>query len=473
MASLSEQMRALAGSSRVPIKATKPSSTLLALFETPLNRKRVALPSSSSPEAKRQRVSLDPGQKEDSEEENGASSDEESSSEEEENAHSRDQFYEDEELEVLRAAAQEALEASEEESGDEFEFKERPLPAIQEAIPLLPHEREKAAEAEEEAEKRERNMRTLFLGNLPTSAKKKDLVAACTPFGKIESVRFRSVPVASPKLPQKASFITKQFSDNLDDLHGYVVFVEASSAKAALALNGTILLGRHLRADLASQSKRRLDNDCSVFVGNLAFDTDDESLWSHFGGCGKVVAVRVVRDPQYRIGRGFGYVMFDSPLAVSHALKLDQKPLKDRPLRVTKSVRNKTKTPSRPSRGSQRGDSHSAGNRSSTNQRSGGDSAPRTRGSSSTSRGGRGERGGRGGRGGSRGGQQGSFNQVGKAPPKAPKVPQKEISFEGRRAVPGKAPRLTLPSWKKEEKKTHSGPRKPRHKKVSKKVGTK
>ena len=56
----------------------------------------------------------------------------------------------------------------------------------------------------------------------------------------------------------------------------------------------------------------------AIFVGNLDFGVEDEALWAHFGECGPISDVRLIRDSSSGIGKGFGYVNFQ----VSHQFKL-------------------------------------------------------------------------------------------------------------------------------------------------------
>jgi nucleolar protein 12 len=44
-------------------------------------------------------------------------------------------------------------------------------------------------------------------------------------------------------------------------------------------------------------------------VGSLAFDVEEESLWTWFASCGPIDGVRVVRDKATNVGKGFGYGM--------------------------------------------------------------------------------------------------------------------------------------------------------------------
>ena len=47
-----------------------------------------------------------------------------------------------------------------------------------------------------------------------------------------------------------------------------------------------------------------------LFVGGLAWATTEESLRSHFEGCGEVVEAKVITDRETGRSRGFGFVTF-------------------------------------------------------------------------------------------------------------------------------------------------------------------
>ncbi len=49
-----------------------------------------------------------------------------------------------------------------------------------------------------------------------------------------------------------------------------------------------------------------------IYVGNLSFNTDDESLESLFSQHGKVVSARVITDRETGRSRGFGFVEMGS-----------------------------------------------------------------------------------------------------------------------------------------------------------------
>ncbi|KAL2306266.1 hypothetical protein Nmel_004182 [Mimus melanotis] len=134
---------------------------------------------------------------------------------------------------------------------------------------------------------------------------------------------------------------------NAKFINAYVVFKEESDAQKALDENGTeIASGFHIRVDTASKTSSH-DNKRSVFLGNLSYDIRDDAVREHFGVCGDIVAVRVVRDRRTGLGKGFGYVLFENTDAVHLALKLNNSVLMGRKIRV-QHVADKTKAQKSP-----------------------------------------------------------------------------------------------------------------------------
>lgn len=225
--------------------------------------------------------------------------------------------------------------------------------------------------------------RTVFLGNVSTEAIKskvarrtleKHLQSALketrdgeTP-ERLESVRFRSTAYASGSGPKKATFAKKELMDETTvNTNAYAVFTTETAAKrVAKKLNGTIVLDRHLRADYLGQPSTTDHRRC-VFIGNLTFvnqenaipdQNDDqprrprakepadaeEGLWRTFGKVGKVESVRVVRDQETRVSKGFAYVQFESENSVEAALLMNDKrfpPMLPRKLRVMRAKKMK------------------------------------------------------------------------------------------------------------------------------------
>lgn len=202
----------------------------------------------------------------------------------------------------------------------------------------------------------EKATRTVFLANVSTEAissksAKKTLLAHlssildkdASPPQKIESIRFRSLAFSAGSMPKRAAFITNSLMEaTTKSANAYAVYSTAAAArKAATDLNGTEILGRHIRVDSVAHPSPTDHRRC-LFVGNLGFVDDEtvlnvsadgetkekkrnkvpsdieEGLWRTFGKHGRVENVRVVRDPKTRVGKGFAYVQFYvSPISPS------------------------------------------------------------------------------------------------------------------------------------------------------------
>ena len=93
-------------------------------------------------------------------------------------------------------------------------------------------------------------------------------------------------------------------------MNAYLVYETKEAARGALKLNGTVVLDRHIRVDSVAHPAKH-DTHRSVFIGNLDFEAQEEGLWRHFGSCGTIEYVRVVRDCATNVGKGFAYVQFE------------------------------------------------------------------------------------------------------------------------------------------------------------------
>jgi nucleolin len=72
----------------------------------------------------------------------------------------------------------------------------------------------------------------------------------------------------------------------------------------------------------------------SLFVGNLSFDTVQESLRKLFQDCGPISDVRIVTDRNSGKSKGYGYVDFQTQAALDKALAKGDVNLDGRPLRL-------------------------------------------------------------------------------------------------------------------------------------------
>lgn len=193
----------------------------------------------------------------------------------------------------------------------------------------------------------EKDKRTVFVGNLPPTCTKKQLVKEFCRYGKIESVRFRCAR-GSKILPKRT--IAKQGWGNAEqgnEMIAYIVFEREDDMVKSLETNGTLLDDRHVRVDSvggASQHK----HSHSVFVGNLPFTITNERLREALQQCGEIEGTRVVRDKKTGCGKGFGFVLFKEKSGVMFALKQAKSiEIDGRKLRIFKSSEDPKKQTSR------------------------------------------------------------------------------------------------------------------------------
>ncbi|KAJ8521664.1 hypothetical protein ONZ45_g1664 [Pleurotus djamor] len=290
----------------------------------------------------------------------------------------------------------------------------------------------------------QRDLRTVFVGNLPVSVaqrkrERRELqrtILSFVPGAKIESIRFRSIAFRTPtsKLPnneedpsqsktqtkpvrpraptddaapsnsrkhsqdrasawkgkhddedlkvdekkfltpdqkKKISFINQEFHSSADTMNAYIVFAHPTPSDdpsitssgldpyeiarvVAEKADGVSFMEHVLRVDVTGQTnKTEGDPKLSVFVGNLDFATKEEDLRAYFEGVvasergpppestsGKpntwVTRVRLIRDKETQLGKGFGYVQFLERECVDELLALEEGKLKfaKRKLRV-------------------------------------------------------------------------------------------------------------------------------------------
>ena len=76
-------------------------------------------------------------------------------------------------------------------------------------------------------------------------------------------------------------------------------------------------------------------DNCTIFVSNLDYSTDDDKIREVFASVGTICELRLVRDFKGR-SKGFCYVVFSSFEERNEALKKDREPIDGRPIFVSK-----------------------------------------------------------------------------------------------------------------------------------------
>ncbi|KAG5451597.1 RNA-binding protein 34 [Clonorchis sinensis] len=225
--------------------------------------------------------------------------------------------------------------------------------------------RDRSAQRSNRHLRNEHLKRTLFVGNLPPGLKKTELrklfdsvikqdSASVQSNCRVESVRFRGVvPVTggTGKLARKRAVIQGEFSAGVSqNMIAYVVLTSTAGIPAGLSLNGHWLQtkpistdtptdyqssGKHIRVDRALRHRPVEQFKQSVFLGNLPFDVQEEEVRSAMSKFGPIANVRLIRDKETGAVKGFGFVQYTDPAAISLAIRSSESvSVRGRPIRI-------------------------------------------------------------------------------------------------------------------------------------------
>ncbi|KAJ2811837.1 nuclear localization sequence binding protein, partial [Coemansia sp. 'formosensis'] len=172
---------------------------------------------------------------------------------------------------------------------------------------------------------------SVFVGNLPWSATNESMAEAFGEYGKVLSARIAT---------DNATGRSRGF--------GYVDFADAESRDKAINGGSFDMDGREVRVDKAEKSSKPARGDASapsnstpsatLFIGNLSFSTNEDSLREAFAECGTVVSARIPTDRETGRMKGFGYIEFDTVEAATEALKYNNTDLDGRNIRLDYST---------------------------------------------------------------------------------------------------------------------------------------
>ncbi|KAL9252063.1 Nucleolin 2-like protein [Drosera capensis] len=182
----------------------------------------------------------------------------------------------------------------------------------------------KAPKTPAKSQSQESGSKTLYVGNLPYSAKQEDVENLFKDVGEVEEVRFAS--------DQDGRF--KGFA--------HVEFATAEDAKKALELQPLDLSGRTLRLDFAGErgtyttphnkennsfQKGGRAEEKSLFIRgfdkSLGEDEIRNALQEHFGSCGEVTRVSIPKDYESGSVKGIAYMDFKDSDGFNSALELN------------------------------------------------------------------------------------------------------------------------------------------------------
>jgi len=143
--------------------------------------------------------------------------------------------------------------------------------------------------------------------------------------------------------------------------NAYVYYKTEAGVEKALEYDGTEYSGRTLKVKRAERqnkegqdsrgadskgdkskviaiSKAR-DDETTVFVGGLSYDTEQETLTKDFGECGEIKTIRMLKNDEGAF-KGIAFIVFKDESGVKEALKYDGDQYGGRTLRVSRASSN-------------------------------------------------------------------------------------------------------------------------------------
>jgi nucleolin len=185
----------------------------------------------------------------------------------------------------------------------------------------------------------------LFVRNLPWKADEQSISEFFSKYGKVENVK-----ILFDKFTGKAKGI------------GFVNFESRSDAENVIRNGDDLEIdGRKVEVNFSNQRKERPQRDFgrddrrgddrrdnrrddrrerepnpetkTIFVGNLSFKTDDNSIRDFFEGCGNIEDIRVAMGHDGK-SKGFAHLEFDSVESASKAMRKNGENLDGRDVRV-------------------------------------------------------------------------------------------------------------------------------------------
>ncbi|XP_063235446.1 RNA-binding protein 34-like [Bacillus rossius redtenbacheri] len=190
-------------------------------------------------------------------------------------------------------------------------------------------------------EKKQRNkmlmeQASVFLGNLPSSWKKKGVVEFFSGYGPVKQLTLLAAPAADSRVPKHAADLKKQLGPGCPRVLGFLLFDDKRSATKALQANGLVVDGRSVLVDSAAKySDIGYEKRKTVYVHYIPDSATESDLRFVFKRCGAVESVHIIEGKTHA-GTRMASVHFEQFEAANLALKWNGKIFKDRKLLIAR-----------------------------------------------------------------------------------------------------------------------------------------
>ena len=209
--------------------------------------------------------------------------------------------------------------------------KGKPLPPSKSGAETTPEPEEKAKKAEVE----KRSEHGIWIGNLAFHVSKDDLSTFFTDKSDLTEAMITRVHMPGPNDKKSANKVEEKKKYRPDNNKGYA-YVDFSSKEAvdmAVELCEELLMGRRVlikdnksfegrpektKAEIRMEGKPPSKR---VFLGNLSFDTSEDSLKDHFEKCGAIESVKVATFEDTGKCKGYAWIVFEELSAAESAVR--------------------------------------------------------------------------------------------------------------------------------------------------------
>ncbi|KUJ15768.1 uncharacterized protein LY89DRAFT_587245 [Mollisia scopiformis] len=211
--------------------------------------------------------------------------------------------------------------------------KGKPLPPPKSGADSTPEPETKKAK---KAEVEKRSEHGVWIGNLPFHVSKEILRDFLVDHSDITQEMITRVHMPGPNDTKSANKVneTKKFAKVVNNKgFAYVDLSSAEAVKEAVELSEQLLSGRRLlikdnksfegRPEKTKEETRNEGKPPSkkVFIGNLAFDTTEQSLKEHFLKCGPIASVMVASFEDSGKCKGYAWVVFEELEGAENAVR--------------------------------------------------------------------------------------------------------------------------------------------------------
>lgn len=126
---------------------------------------------------------------------------------------------------------------------------------------------------------------------------------------------------------------------------GFVEFKTEEDADYAIKIMHMIkLFGKPIKVNKASQDKRVQEIGANIWIGNLAEDVDEKSLYDTFSTFGLILSTKITRDQDSGKSKGHGFVSYDSFDSADAAIKaMDNQYFSNNIIKVTYAFKKDSK----------------------------------------------------------------------------------------------------------------------------------